>query len=187
MSTTGDLLEPLGPLKEKACYENFKEQAGILANAGVHGFIVETILDLKEALCALSACRDNFNLPVILSMAFTTVENGGRTIMGNRADECALKLFEAGADIIGTNCGDLDPFQMAEIVAILQASSSLPVLVQPNAGRPELVNNKTVFKMGPHDFARGIEKCVQAGATIVGGCCGTTPEHIRLLAKVLGK
>lgn len=187
ISSTGQFLEPCGIYKESEFYDAFKEQAGILAEARVDGFIIETIFDLQEALCALRACKDNFSLPVIVSMAFSTETKGGRTIMGNTAVECATKLTDTGADVIGVNCGDLDPSQMAMVVSLLKSATSLPILAQPNAGKPKLVNNQTVFDMGPKDFVAGIAKCLHAGAHLVGGCCGTSPEHIRTLANLLNE
>ena len=187
ISSTGQFLEPYGSYKESEFYDAFKEQAGILAEARVDGFIIETMFDLQEALCALRACKDEFSLPVIVSMAFSTETKGGRTIMGNSAEECATKLTDSGADVIGANCGDLNPSQMAVVVSMLKSATSLPILAQPNAGKPKLVNNRTLFNMDPKDFATGIAKCLDAGAHLVGGCCGTTPEHIRTLANLLNE
>jgi 5-methyltetrahydrofolate--homocysteine methyltransferase len=185
ISSTGQLLEPYGNYKESEFYDTFKEQAQVLAEAGVDGFIIETIFDLREALCALRACKENFPLPVIASIAFATETKGGRTIMGNSAEDCANSLTEAGADVIGANCGDLDPAQTAVVVSILKSATTLPILAQPNAGKPKLVDDKTIFEMGPATFAAGISKCMQAGVRLVGGCCGTTPEHIRAVAEIL--
>jgi len=185
ISSTGQLLEPYGTYKESQFYEAFKEQAEILVESGVDGFIIETIFDLREAICALRACRDNFSLPVIISIAFATEEKGGRTMMGNSAEQCAKSLTDAGADVIGANCGELDPAQMAIVVSMLRSATALPILAQPNAGRPKLVNNQAVFEMAPEPFAAGIVECLRAGARLVGGCCGTTPEHIRAVADML--
>jgi len=185
ISSTGQLLEPYGTYKEQQFYDAYKEQAEVLAEAGVDGFIIETIFDLHEALCAVRACKDNFSLAVIASIAFATEEKGGRTIMGKTAEDCSKRLTDAGADVVGANCGDLDPAQMAAVVSILKSATTVPILAQPNAGIPKLVNDKTVFDMAAEPFAAGIAKCLDAGATIVGGCCGTTPEHIRAVAKQL--
>jgi len=185
ISSTGQLLEPYGTYKEPDFYDAFKEQAEILVEAGVDGFIIETMFDLREAMCALHACKDNFSLPVIVSIAFTTETKGGRTMMGNSAEECAKKITDAGADVVGANCGDLDPVQMAVVVSVLHSATSLPVLAQPNAGKPKLVGNETVFEMAPAPFAEGIAECLRAGARLVGGCCGTTPEHIRSVAGLI--
>lgn len=185
ISSTGQLLEPYGTYKESQFYDAFKEQAEILAEAGVDGFIIETMFDLREALCALRACKDNLSLPVIVSIAFATDAKGGRTIMGNSAQECAKKLTDGGADVVGANCGDLDPSQMAAVVSLLQSATSLPILAQPNAGKPKLVDDRTVFDMEPATFAAGIAKCLRAGARLVGGCCGTSPDHIGAVARAL--
>lgn len=185
LSSTGQLLEPYGNFTESQFYDAFREQAGILAESGVDGFIIETIFDLREALCVLRACKDNFSLPVIVSIAFMTEEKGGKTMMGDSAEQCAKSLTNAGADVVGANCGQLDPAQMAVVVSILKSATKLPVLAQPNAGKPKLVGNKTIFEMAPAQFADGIAECIRAGAKFVGGCCGTSPGHIRAVAEML--
>jgi 5-methyltetrahydrofolate--homocysteine methyltransferase len=185
LSSTGQLLEPYGTYKEAQFYDAFEEQAGILAESGIDGFIIETIFDLREALCALRACKENFSLPVIVSIAFSTEEKGGRTMMGESAEKCAKSLTDAGADVIGANCGDLDPTQMAVVVSYLASATKLPVLAQPNAGKPKLIGDKTAFDMASAAFAAGIAECIRAGARFVGGCCGTSPEHIRAVAEML--
>lgn len=182
MSTTGNLLEPYGEISESTAYEAYKEQAGLLAEGGVDGFIIETMFDLREALCALRACKEISSLPVIVSLAFSTPKNGGRTVIGNSANDCATALAESGAQVVGANCGDLDPTQMAEIVSMLGSATELPILAQPNAGMPTLVDSKTEFEMSPIEFSNGILECIRAGAHLVGGCCGTSPEHIRAVA-----
>jgi 5-methyltetrahydrofolate--homocysteine methyltransferase len=187
ISSTGQMLEPYGTYKESQFYEAFSEQAEILAESGVNGFLIETMFDLREAMCALRACKDNFSLPVIVSIAFSSEAKGGRTMMGNSAEDCAKGLTDSGADVIGANCGEIAPTQMAVIVSVLKSATTLPVLAQPNAGKPQLVGDETVFKMAPDDFTKGVSKCISAGARIVGGCCGTTPEHIRTVAGLLGR
>ncbi len=185
MSSTGQLLEPYGTYKESQFYDAFEEQAGALVEGGIDGFIIETVFDVHEALCALRACKESFVLPVVVCMAFQTADNGGRTMMGHTATQCAGQLAAAGADVIGANCGDLDPLQMAEVVTMLKSATNRPIVAQPNAGRPRLVEDKTVFDMAPAPFAEGIAECVRAGAQVVGGCCGTTPEHIRAVHQVI--
>lgn len=187
ISSTGQLLQPYGTYKEAQFYDAFREQAEVLAEAGVDAFIIETVFDLREALCALRACRDACSIAVIVSIAFSTETNGGRTIMGNSADECAKQLTDAGADVIGTNCGQLGPAEMAVVVSLLRSATELPILAQPNAGTPKLVDDQTGFEMAPEPFAAGIAQCLQAGARLVGGCCGTTPEHIRAVAAMLNE
>jgi len=185
ISSTGKLLEPYGDLSETAAFEAYKEQAGLLVEGGVDGFIIETMLDLREALCALRACKEISALPVIVSLAFSSLKNGGRTIMGNSTRDCATALTESGAQAVGANCGDINLSQMAEIVSELRRATGLPVLAQPNAGMPRLIDNRTEFDMSPADFSKGIFECIRSGAHLVGGCCGTSPEHIRAIAQPL--
>ncbi len=187
LSSTGQLLEPYGTYKEIKIYATFKEQASYLLETGVDGFIIETMFDLREALCALRACKEVSTLPVIVSITFHTELDGGRTIMGNSAEECALSLTDEGADVVGTNCGDLDPMQMAKVVSILRSSTSVPILAEPNAGKPKLKDSTTIFDMEPEPFSVGVLECCRAGARIVGGCCGTSPEHIKALSTLMLK
>ena len=173
------MLEPYGDYSEEQFYLAFREQAAFLLSGGIDGFIVETMMDLREALCALRACRDVSPSPALVTLSFQTADKGGRTLMGNSAEEIAVTLAQAGASAVGANCGDLDPHETAAIIALMRQSVDVPLIAQPNAGKPRLVDNRTVFDMGPADFADGIAACIAAGATIVGGCCGTTPHHIR--------
>ncbi|MBI3941702.1 MAG: homocysteine S-methyltransferase family protein [Chloroflexi bacterium] len=183
MSSTGKLLEPYGDLPEAEAYATFQEQAAILAEAGVDGIIVETMYDLREALCALRACKAVTALPVIVSLTFSTTKNYGRTIMGDSAQQCAAALTEAGASVIGTNCGQIDAFQTAEIVSYLKQGTHLPIIAQPNAGKPRQEGDCTHFDTSPDQFVAGIGACIQSGAQLVGGCCGTTPAHIQAVAR----
>lgn len=187
MSSTGQMLEPYGSYSEKDVYETFREQAEILAGSGVDGFILETYIDLREALCALRACRDTTSLPVLATVSFTTAAGGGRTIMGDTAEETAQRLAEEGACALGVNCGELSPAETAGVIKTMRKHITLPLIAQPNAGKPRLENGKTVFDMQPAAFTQGILQCIEAGATLVGGCCGTSPEHIAAVAKLIGK
>jgi methionine synthase I (cobalamin-dependent)/GNAT superfamily N-acetyltransferase len=166
IGSTGQLLEPYGTYKESQFYDAFSEQAEILAESGVDAFIIETMFDLREAICALRACKDNVSLPVIVSMAFASDQKGGRTVMGNSAEQCAKSLTEAGADAVGANCGDLDPAQMAVVVSLLRSATTLPILAQPNAGKPKLVGERTVFDMAPVPFAAMKAVCLHDKSTI---------------------
>ncbi len=187
IGSTGKLLKPYGEYEEEEFIEVFKEKAQILADEGVDAFIIETMVDLREAVTALKACKSTVDLPLMVSLSYNSIEKGGRTVMGHSAAEVAQKLQKEGADIIGTNCGSLDPKQMAEIVKVLKDNTDLPIMVEPNAGQPKLKGEETVYDMGPSVFSEGIMACIEAGAQIVGGCCGTTPEHIKELALRLGK
>ena len=186
ISSTGQLLEPYGDYSEEQFCTTFREQSEHLLAGGVDGFIVETMIDMREALCAVRACRDVSSLPVLTTLSFQTADKGGRTVMGNSAAESARLLVEAGATAVGVNCGDIDPHEASLIIRMMKDSVGVPLIAQPNAGKPCLVGDKTVFDMTPKDFARGIAECISAGATLVGGCCGTSPEHIRCVAEVIG-
>jgi 5-methyltetrahydrofolate--homocysteine methyltransferase len=186
MSSTGKMLKPYGQLPEEDAFASFKEQAALLAEGGVDGLIVETMFDLREALCALRAAREACELPIITSIAFNTAGNQGRTVMGNTARQCAEALTEAGASAVGANCGSVDPLEMAQIVVMMREATHLPIIAQPNAGRGRLVDKELVFDMSPAAFASGVEECVRAGARLVGGCCGTSPAHIQAMVKFIG-
>lgn len=187
IGSTGRLLKPYGNISEEEASAAFAEQALILAEGGVDGFIIETVIDLREALCALCALREVSDLPVLVSIAFNTVNNGGRTVMGNSAGDCARALTEAGADAVGANCGSLTPSEIAQIIALMRGETDLPLIAQPNAGRARLVEKRLVFDMPPADFAAGLLECAEAGARLLGGCCGTSPAHIQALLQSLGR
>lgn len=182
---TGQLLEPYGSYTEEQFYNNYLEQAGIFAGEGVDGLIIETFTDLREAECALKACKDQTNLPLILSLAYTTTEKGGRTIMGSAVKEAAALAEQYGAAAVGANCGDLDPEEMAVITGFYREATALPLIIQPNAGKPKLVGSETSYDMQPDQYAKGVAKCIENGASIIGGCCGTTPPHIEVVAALL--
>lgn len=182
ISSTGILLDPFGELTSDKAFEGFREQAQSLAEGGVDGFLVETMYDLKESLLAVRACKEVSDLPIIATIAFNSPKNGGRTIMGDSAIECARQLENAGASVVGANCGDLSPAQIADVIAAMRSATDLPLLAQPNAGKPEMLEGETVFRMEAEEFAAGISKCIEAGASMVGGCCGTTPEHIQAVS-----
>jgi 5-methyltetrahydrofolate--homocysteine methyltransferase len=185
LSSTGQMLEPYGTYTEADFIDAFKEQASCLQNGQVDGFIIETVFDLREAICALRSCKAVSSLPVMVCMAFDSEQNGGRTMMGDSARDCAVRLTDEGADAIGANCGGIDPKQLAEIISNLSASTKLPLIAEPNAGKPRLINGTTSFDMNPAVFAAGMIECRKAGACILGGCCGTTPNHIRALKNAI--
>jgi 5-methyltetrahydrofolate--homocysteine methyltransferase len=185
ISSTGQLLEPYGDWTEERFTAAFAEQARILAAAGVDGFIVETMIDLREAVCALRGCREASPLPVLVTLSFRTLANGGRTAMGSSAADCAAALAREGAAAVGANCGDLDPFETAELMAVFRSATGLPLVAQPNAGKPRLEGGAVRFDMEPARFAEGIARCVERGARVVGGCCGTSPAHIAAAARLL--
>ncbi|MDW7739350.1 MAG: homocysteine S-methyltransferase family protein [Bacillota bacterium] len=187
LGPTGQLLEPYGNFTEEQFIKNYAEQAEIFDEEEVDGLIIETMSDLREAVCALKACKKVSSLPVIVSLAFSTIDKGGRTIMGSSVTEAAKAAEQYGAAAVGANCGDIDPAGMAEIVKRYRESTKLPIIVQPNAGRPKLINGKTMFDMSPDYYAAGVVQSVLNGASLVGGCCGTTPAHIGALSKSIEK
>ncbi len=184
---TGQMLAPLGDGDPAAIKDAFLEQAQVLATAGVDGFVVETMFDIEESLLAVQACREAAeNLPILASMTFSTLSRGGRTIMGNKAADCANRLAVAGVSVVGANCGDLTPEEMAEIVKEMKGAG-IPIMVKPNAGKPRLEGTETLYDMPPEVFAQGVMACLEAGAQMAGGCCGTTPEHIAAIREQLAR
>lgn len=187
ISSTGKLLKPYGVLSEEEASAAFGEQAATLAEGGVDGFIIETMTDLREALSAVRAVRETSDLPLLATVSLKTAANGGRTIMGDTARDCAVKLTEAGASAVGVNCGELDPLEMAQVVAVMREATDLPLVAQPNAGKVKLVDMQPTYDMSPADFADGLRACVQAGARLIGGCCGTSPAHIKAAVELLSE
>lgn len=185
MGPTGQMMEPFGPYTEQDMLDCYKTQGKILAEAGVDGFIIETMMDLKEALCALQACREISSLPVVVSFTLSSKNDGGRTLMGQTLAACASAVEAQGGAVIGTNCGELEPAEIAQLISALRSKTQLPILAQPNAGKPKLVKGQTVYDMSPEVFAQGVKQCIAAGASLVGGCCGTSPEHIRAVARLI--
>ncbi|MBQ9486423.1 MAG: homocysteine S-methyltransferase family protein, partial [Selenomonadaceae bacterium] len=175
---TGKFIAPLGDLDFEDAYKIFRDQAQALADAGADYLIIETCIDIQEMRAALLACHDVCNLPVICQLSYS---EGGRTVTGTDAKTAAVILDAMGASIIGVNCS-LGPAQLIPVVKILAENSSVPISVQPNAGMPYLENGVTKFPMDAETFGSYGVKLVESGATFLGGCCGTTPSHIKSLA-----
>jgi methionine synthase I (cobalamin-dependent) len=185
MGSCGKLLQPFGPLTEAEAHAAFLEQAQLLAEGGVDGFIVETMTDIREAVCALRACRVAADLPVIVTLTYRTARDGGRTLMGNRTADCVRQLEAAGAAAVGANCGEIDPLELAAIIAAMRALTSLPILAKPNAGKPRVESGRLIYDLPVAEFVDGQSACIRSGATLVGGCCGTSPEYIAALARAI--
>ena len=185
MSSTGQFLAPYGDYTEEQFYAVFAEQAKALADAGVDLFIIETMTDLNETVVAIKACKAVTSLPVAASMSFDPGAAEPRTMMGNDVQSCVRGMADAGADVIGANCGGITPEQMSEVIARMRRLTSLPLIAQPNAGLPELVDGRARFSLSAEGFAAGAAKCIQAGAQLIGGCCGTTPAHITALRRAV--
>ena len=179
LGPTGRFIEPLGDLGFETAYDAYAEQAKALADAGADYIIIETSIDLQEMRAALLAAKSVTKLPVICQMSYS---EDGRTVTGTDPETAATVLDAMGADIIGVNCS-LGPEQLLPVVESLAKATEKPLIVQPNAGLPQFVDGKTVFPMTPEDFALWTPKLIAAGATWIGGCCGTTPAHIRAMSQ----
>jgi len=183
---TGEFMQPLGLVTEDEMYDVFKEQILAQIQGGADAVCVETMTSLEEISIAIKAVKENTAVPVIATMTFDKGIQGYKTMMGVGIKEAALGLEKAGADIIGTNCGNgIGP--MVDIVREMGEYSSKPILVHANAGIPELIDGKTCFRETPQDMAEKVPELINAGANIIGGCCGTTPEHIRAIRNAISK
>jgi 5-methyltetrahydrofolate--homocysteine methyltransferase len=178
---TGKILM-MGDVKEEAMYDGFKTQSKALQKGRVDAICVETMSALDEACLAVKTVKENTDLEIICTMTFEkTVSGEYRTMMGISPSEMVPALMDAGADIVGTNCGN-GMARMVDIVReIRSVDSDVPVLVHANAGAPVVRDGKTIFPESPEETASHVEALINAGASIVGGCCGTTPEHIRMI------
>jgi len=188
MGPTGAMLEPYGDETEADFHVAFAEQAAGLQEGGADAVIIETMTALEEALVALQAVRDAASdLVCIASMTFDPVATGGyATMMGVRPEAFAEACLEAGADVIATNCGTgID--DMARILQALRVVTGdhVPLMAMPNAGMPVMEQGKTVFRETPDQMARKVGLLLEAGARIIGGCCGTSPAHIAAIRAVL--
>lgn len=180
---TGALLEPLGDLTEDAATEAFGQQIASLAEAGVDAVIFETFESSAELRVALRAARECCELPLIANMTFTPEASGRyRSMMGEGPDAVVALADEFGCPVVGTNCGQ-GIQTMAPLVAELAKQTDLPVIVQPNAGLPKLVEGQTVYKEDPAVFRRYVPDLYEAGARIIGGCDGTTAEHVAVIRR----
>jgi methionine synthase I (cobalamin-dependent) len=182
----GGFLRPVGKFSIEELEESLLEQAKALAppKGGVDFFSIETMYDLREALAAIKAIKTVSDLPIFVSMTFDKKPKGYFTMMGNTISECATELKKAGADVIGANC-TLGSDGMIGLVEKLRKSTDLPIIIQPNAGKPELTCGRLIYPQDSKSFAEDMRKIVKAGANFVGGCCGTTHEFIREIQKRL--
>lgn len=178
MTMTGKQLFPLGDLMFEELVDVYKEQASILDHAGADLFVVETMMSLQECRAAVIAIKEVSDLPIMVTLSYN---EDGRTLFGTPPETAVVVLQSLGVDAIGINCST-GPMEMVELVEKMAQYSTVPILAKPNAGLPELEGDKTVYKMTPQEFADAAVALVNAGASIVGGCCGTTPEHIKALS-----
>ena len=181
LTMTGKQLSPIVDLPFETLVEVYKEQARVLADAGVDLFVIETMMSLQETRAALIAIREVCDLPVMASL---TYESDGRTLYGTDAKTAMVVLQSLGADAVGLNCST-GPMEMVAAVEQMREVAYIPILAKPNAGLPQLEDGVTVYRMSPEEFATAGAALVKAGASIVGGCCGTTPAHIGALADAI--
>jgi len=188
---TGDFLEPLGTLKPEQVHAAFMEQVKGLREGDVDGFIIETMTALDELELAINAARSaGGGLPILASMSFDKGGAGFRTMMGVDAPSAVAKMISLGVDAVGFNCGTatLDEYvELSEIyvAAVKAAGGRVQIFAEPNAGKPELVDGQAVYKVTPEEFATACRRIFDVGIRIVGGCCGSTPDHIRAAAQAM--
>lgn len=186
----GGMMEPYGTATRDEVVASYQEQARILLEAGVDALVIETQTSLEEMGAALDAVARAGAPCVIASMAYDLVREGSdfRTMMGVSPEEAVRLVENKGASVIGTNCGtDIDIWKTAEIVQRYRKATSLPIMAQPNAGQPEMEGDRIVYRESPEQMADGVSHLIESGASIIGSCCGTTPEHINLFRKEIDR
>ncbi len=184
---TGRLLKPYGDTEPEEIFDAFVRQIGAVIDAGSDVVCVETMMDIIEAGLAVKAARSiSSGIPIIATMTFDRTPRGYFTTMGVSIDRACSELADAGADIVGSNCGNgID--RMTEIAAELVEHSSLPVVIQSNAGLPENRGGELVYPESPEYMAERVPRLIELGVSIIGGCCGTGPEHIRALRAAIDR
>ncbi len=183
IGSIGKLLKPLGEISFDEAYHAFKEIVTAGDRAGADLILIETVSDSYEIKAAVLAAKENSSLPVVVTMIF---DENGKLLTGGDVASVTAMLEGLGVDAIGLNCG-LGPEQMKRLLPQLTACCSLPIVINPNAGLPVVVNGKTVFNVAPDEFAQSVKTLVEMGASAVGGCCGTTPAHIKRVVELCGE
>jgi methionine synthase I (cobalamin-dependent) len=184
MGPTGKFLKPLGDLDPRDAEDSYRRQAEALLTGGADLISIETMFSLEETLAAVRAVKSLGNVLVIASLTYNRTKNGFFTMMGDGVVKAVKALEEAGADAIGSNCS-LGSAEMIELTAAIRAATHQPVLIQPNAGKPLAVDDAVVYQQTPAEFAADGLRIKAAGADMIGGCCGTTPDFIKELAKAV--
>ncbi len=183
MGPTGKFIEPVGELSFDAAYDNFYEQAEALSNAGADLVLIETMSDLKEARCAVIAAKAATKLPVAVTMTF---QKDLRTLLGTPPDVAVAVLEAAGADIVGANCS-LGPEGLYEVAKLMSCYATVPLIFQPNAGLPKLIDGKTVYPASPEELGQWAGKFLELGVRFIGSCCGSAPAHTKAIAEAVRK
>jgi 5-methyltetrahydrofolate--homocysteine methyltransferase len=178
--------EPLGDTTDEEYFETFREQAQALAEGGADGFAVETMMFPQEAVAAIRACKAVTDLPVLATMFFQFEElhDRDRTMWGESPADVAKNLLQAGADVVGMNCGR-GPDRAIVIIREMRQVTDAPLVAYPNAGLPVTTGDDVTYELGPEEMARDYPALLDAGAAIVGACCGSNPDHIRKIADVV--
>ena len=183
---SGKMMQPLGEVSPEEMQENFFYQARVLIDAGDDLIIIETMYSLEEALAAVQAVRKAGDILLLASITYTKTKNGFFTVMGEDVPRCVSELEQAGADMMGANC-TLNSTDTIELTGELRSATERPLLIQPNAGKPIVTKGVTYYEQTPAEFAADAAKIRAAGADMIGGCCGTTPEFIQEVKAVLSK
>lgn len=184
ISTTGKLMEPMGEMPYDTLFEAYKEQISYLAEAGVDLLVAETMMAADETMVILDAASQVCELPVLCSL---TIESDGSLFFGGNIYDAVETLEAVGADAVGCNCS-VGPDQLGAVIAGIRECVSIPVIAKPNAGMPTITETgEALYSMGPEEFSLHMKALYKAGATLLGGCCGTDPAYIRKLCKVIGR
>ena len=184
---SGQILKPYGDADPDDLRAGFERQIKALVEAGIDGVVIETMTDVEEACLAARAVRAvSAELPLLATMTFDSTPRGFFTIMGVTVSTACSRLKEAGADLVGANCGNgID--KMVELACAFSNHSDLPLVIQSNAGLPELVNGEPTYSESPDYMAARVPRLLAAGVNVIGGCCGTTPHHIAALRRAIDK
>ena len=182
---TGKMLFPYGDIEPSAMKDNYKRQIGVLIKSDVDLLCMETMTDLNEAVIAVQSARElSQDIPIITTMTFDVIPQGCVTIMGNRVPDVCDKLEETGANVIGSNCGN-GTKNMITIAEEFIANSQLPIIIQSNAGIPTVISDQVIYQETPEEFADFTNILIELGVSIIGGCCGTTPDHIKAISQIV--
>ncbi len=174
-----------GDVAKEELFDSFKQQAVAFENAGADAVCIETFYDLEEAEQAINAVKENTSLEIICTFTFDKTDYGFKTLMGITPQQMTEKLIICGADIIGANCsaGYMDMIDIVKNIRIV--SAQIPIMIQANAGLPVIKNGKLIYSETPEIIKEIVPKIIDAGANIIGGCCGTTPEHIKVISEIV--
>lgn len=182
----GELLQPMGLLTDEEVKNSFTRQAKVLAKNGVDLFLLQTFYSLQEMKLAIEGIQSISGIPIIASMTFQENPKGFATMMGDKVGDSMKALMDAGTSVVGTNCS-LGSESMISLAREVRSAVSIPVVIEPNAGIPEVINGKTIYNENAETFAENIVRIKALGVDVIGGCCGTTPEHIRQTVLALNR